>query len=112
MTASTESILDEPQPKTQTPLVRELGETVVFVLVLVLLLRLFGAEAFVIPTGSMAVTLLGANKELRCPSCGWTTQFNAYDEVEGGRRVVRGLCQNCRLPLDLSKTPPGVGANA
>ncbi|MGL5096916.1 MAG: hypothetical protein ACRDD1_15080, partial [Planctomycetia bacterium] len=49
---------------------------------------------------------------LRCPSCGWTTQFNAYDEVEGVRPVLRGLCQNCRLPLDLSKTPPGVGANA
>ena len=36
---------------------RELVETVVFVVVLVLLLRSFVAEAFVIPTGSMAETL-------------------------------------------------------
>ena len=38
--------------------IRETIETVVFVVVLVLLLKTFLAEAFVIPTGSMATTLL------------------------------------------------------
>ena len=38
---------------------REVFETVVFVVVLVLMLKLFVAEAFVIPTGSMASTLWG-----------------------------------------------------
>ena len=37
--------------------VREVIETIVFVTVLVLLLKCFVAEAFVIPTGSMAETL-------------------------------------------------------
>ena len=30
------------------------------------------AEAFVIPTGSMAPTLMGRHKEVVCPSCGYT----------------------------------------
>src|SRR5205085_2435134 len=50
--------------------VRELVETVAVVLILVNLLRGFCAEAFVIPTGSMATTLLGEHLQGTCPACG------------------------------------------
>src|SRR5260370_26441323 len=43
---------------------REIVETIVFVVVLVLLLKAFVAEAFVIPTGSMAETLYGYQKHV------------------------------------------------
>src|SRR5262245_27862172 len=46
---------------------REVVETIVFVVVLVLLLKSFAAEAFVIPTGSMAETLYGYQKLVKCP---------------------------------------------
>src|SRR2546425_9945951 len=46
--------------------VREITETIVFVVVLVLLLKTFLAEAFIIPTGSMATTLLGYHKNRVC----------------------------------------------
>ena len=49
---------------------RETVETVVFVTVLVLLLKSFVAEAFVIPTGSMAETLYGYRRIVTCPDCG------------------------------------------
>ncbi|MFM7149790.1 MAG: hypothetical protein ACKO23_08100, partial [Gemmataceae bacterium] len=49
---------------------REIIETVVFVVVLVLMLKSFVAEAFVIPTGSMAETLYGYQKMVTCPQCG------------------------------------------
>ena len=49
---------------------REVFETVVFVVVLVLMLKLFVAEAFVIPTGSMASTLWGDQVKVECPECG------------------------------------------
>ena len=49
---------------------REVIETIVFVVVLVLLLKTFLAEAFVIPTGSMAETLWGYQKLVSCPKCG------------------------------------------
>src|SRR3989442_14924752 len=48
---------------------REVIETIVFVVVLVLLLKSFTAEAFVIPTGSMAETLWGYQKLVTCPQC-------------------------------------------
>jgi signal peptidase I len=82
---------------------RELLETVVFVVVLVLLLKTFVAEAFVIPTGSMADTLLGYNKEVTCPKCGVTFPVNCSEEVEKkttGRPLTKCTCFNCRYRID------------
>jgi len=78
---------------------RELIETVVFVVVLVLMLKTFLAEAFVIPTGSMADTLMGYHHKVTCVQCGYPNLVNASDEVEpqdGHQRfVTRCKCQNC-----------------
>ncbi len=80
---------------------RELVETVVFVVVLVLLLKSFVAEAFVIPTGSMAETLWGYQKLVPCPKCKYTFPVNCSSEVdppEPDRRaeVTGCTCPNCR----------------
>lgn len=88
---------------------REVVETVVSVLILVNLLRMFGAEAFVIPTGSMAVTLLGAHKSKACPQCGYTSTINASVEVEQHIPVRDGYCQNCRYHLDVAGQSPKGG---
>ncbi len=74
---------------------REVFETVVFVVVLVLMLKLFVAEAFVIPTGSMANTLWGDQVKVECPECG--ESFPVSAAVRSGRRTVPGRtsCQNC-----------------
>src|SRR5262245_16228777 len=61
---------------------REIVETVVFVIVLVLLLKTFVAEAFVIPTGSMAETLLGYQKWVTCPQCKYQFPVNCSQEVD------------------------------
>ena len=61
---------------------RELIETVVFVVVLVLMLKTFLAEAFVIPTGSMADTLLGYHHKVTCQQCGYPNLVNASSEAE------------------------------
>lgn len=80
---------------------REVVETVVFVIVLVLLLKTFVAEAFVIPTGSMAETLLGYQKWVKCPECGFDYPVNCTDEVDpqDGPSVPlqRSTCPNCRF---------------
>lgn len=74
---------------------REVFETVVFVVVLVLMLKLFVAEAFVIPTGSMATTLLGDHVSLTCPECGY--EFTVSASAHGGARALphEAICQNC-----------------
>jgi hypothetical protein len=80
--------------------VRELLETIVFVVVLVLMLKTFLAEAFVIPTGSMATTLLGYHYKITCEQCGYRNLVNASPEAEPQRGEERAMivscqCQNC-----------------
>jgi signal peptidase I len=88
--------------------VREIIETVVFVVVLVLLLKSFVAEAFVIPTGSMAETLYGYQKIVKCPKCGRPFPVNCSSEVDPqqGMRpteIVGGICPNCRYEVQFGK---------
>lgn len=76
---------------------RELIETIVFVVVLVLMLKTFLAEAFVIPTGSMANTLLGYHHKVACDQCGYPNLVNASSEAEPPNvKIVRGQCINCK----------------
>jgi signal peptidase I len=82
---------------------RETIESIVVAFVLAFLFKTFEAEAFVIPTGSMAPTLLGRNKDARCPKCGTHFTFGASDEVESetdyvipGARITSAVCPNCR----------------
>jgi len=88
---------------------REIVETVVFVVVLVLMLKAFVAEAFVIPTGSMATTLLGYNREIICPQCGFRFPLNMsrqFDpqEKEQQQRVTGCTCPNCDLRIDATNS--------
>lgn len=85
---------------------RETIESVVVAFVLAFLFKTFEAEAFVIPTGSMAPTLLGRNKDAVCPKCGTHFTFGASDEVESetdyvipGARITSAVCPNCRYRL-------------
>ncbi len=49
--------------------VRQTVELIVLLCLCVLLVRTFSAEAYVVPTGSMAPTLLGLHREIACPNC-------------------------------------------
>ena len=60
--------------------IRETVESIVIAFVLAFLFRTFEAEAFVIPTGSMAPTLQGRHKDLDCENCGYRVRASASDE--------------------------------
>ena len=78
---------------------RDTVEAIVVAFILALVVRGFEAQAFVIPTGSMAPTLMGRHKEIACPQCGFTFAVNASEEVEQhspSHSVYSGLCGNCR----------------
>src|SRR5262245_58029630 len=94
-----------PAAKTPSPAAqvqdgaRELVETVVFVVVLVLLLKSFVAEAFVIPTGSMATTLWGYQSVIECPQCHYSFPINANEQVENNLILTGCTCPNCRQEI-------------
>jgi signal peptidase I len=71
-------------PKSDSPpashAIRETIESIVIAFVLAFLFRTFEAEAFVIPTGSMAPTLMGAHKDVDCIKCGHRFRVNASEE--------------------------------
>jgi signal peptidase I len=91
---------------------RETVEAIAVAFILAFLVRGFAAEAFVIPTGSMAPTLMGRHKEITCPECGYVYAVNASEEVEGvpfnasqPRRVLTGVCVNCRYQTRVDDEP-------
>jgi signal peptidase I len=87
---------------------RDTVEAVVVAFILALVVRGFEAQAFVIPTGSMAPTLMGRHKELACPQCGFVYAVNASEEVEhrtANRTVHSGLCGNCRFQAKVASLP-------
>ena len=79
---------------------REIAETLVFVIVLVLVMKLFVVDAYVIPTGSMGETLYGYKKFAKCEECGHGFDVNASEEAEPQAserpsRTVGYCCPNC-----------------
>jgi signal peptidase I len=88
--------------------IRETIESVVIAFVLAFLFRTFEAEAFVIPTGSMAPTLMGRHKDVVCPRCGWAYQAGASEEVNpnteepNGNKITACTCPMCRYTASLS----------
>jgi signal peptidase I len=92
--------------------IRETVESVVIAFVLAFLFRTFEAEAFVIPTGSMAPTLMGRHKDYECPVCGHWYQVSASEEIDQetnrstGQYVLAGTCPMCRFTADLGRNNP------
>src|SRR5437764_13399824 len=84
---------------------RETVESIAMAVILALLFRGFVAEAFVIPTGSMAPTLDGRHKDVWCPKCGEQYQVSGSPEQDNdqltGLHVVSGTCPICRYTQTL-----------
>ena len=95
-----------PSHPTMARTIRETVESIVIAFVLAFLFRTFEAEAFVIPTGSMAPTLQGRHKDIVCPECGYQYRVGAQGEREERNpelRMSKSLCPMCRFELDLDK---------
>lgn len=96
---------------------RETIESIAIAFMLAFLFRTFEAEAFVIPTGSMAPTLMGKHLDITCPMCKFQYRVGAlHDDEEDATRVVPAardaemidscICPNCGYPLDFAKMTP------
>jgi signal peptidase I len=85
---------------------RETIESFAVAIILALLFRAFIAEAFVIPTGSMAPTLMGRHIDTVCRECGYAYQASASaernrDDSRTGVKVVDSRCPSCAYRQEL-----------
>lgn len=89
---------------------RETIESFAFAFILAFLFKTFEAEAFVIPTGSMAPTLYGRHKEVTCEQCKYPYSVGASDELvndwlDSGARLDSAYCPNCRHSSNVHDLP-------
>ncbi|MEM7576252.1 MAG: signal peptidase I [Planctomycetota bacterium] len=75
---------------------KETAESVVVAFILAFIFRAFIVEAFVIPTGSMAPTLLGQHLRVTCPQCGYTFKTDGGDRGTAGGDL---RCPMCFFPI-------------
>ena len=80
---------------------RETIESIVVAFTLALLFRAFEAEAFVIPTGSMAPALMGRHKDLVCTACGRDYRVGCSAEEDDQSQSFRE--QLAQLEGDLAR---------
>lgn len=81
-------------------------QIVLTALMLAFMLRAFFIEPFVIPTGSMAHSLLGQHGSLVCPSCGWESDYGPAghgrnNREDGFQTPAFALCPNCHRQTEL-----------
>ena len=91
---------------------RETIESIIVAVVLALMFRAFEAEAFIIPTGSMAPSLQGEHKELECENCGFRHRAGASQEssTNGNRvqiKVKSTFCPICQYENEIPLNPVG-----
>jgi signal peptidase I len=107
------------QPVTHHAL--ETVQTVLLALLLALVFRTFLVQAYVIPSGSMATTLLGAHLRLRCQECGADFEVNypapnvAEDTPElprrtGANTILGMTCKNCGFKVPVDTADPAQSA--
>lgn len=70
---------------------RPTAEFLVALALCVLVFRTFATEAYVVPTGSMAPTLIGYHRQVTCPHCG--AIFSVGDDGSGPEPAP--YCLNC-----------------
>lgn len=88
--------------------IKETFESIVIAFILAFIFRAYVVEAFIIPTGSMAPTLLGEHVALRCEQCGY--DFAADQSGQPGRRTRDQLasapCPMCKYPQPVPRNRP------
>ena len=89
--------------------IKETLESIVVAFVLAFVFRAFIVEAFVIPTGSMAITLYGEQVTSTCSTCGYEyargiTQGDAVSVRSNPAYAIALRCPNCDTLVD--QVPP------
>ena len=101
---------DKAPPVRREEGIRDTVEAIAIAFILAFIFKTYEAEAFVIPTGSMAPTLFGRHKEVECAGCGLPYPIGASQEIDQDsgllqHRVRSSSCPNCRFVNDVLDAP-------
>ena len=90
----------------------ETVESVIIAFVLAFVFRAYVVEAFVIPTGSMAPTLLGRHLDVTCDQCGYdfTCDHPGSDDVQ--KAITSKVYVTCPMCHNLMQLPAGTPIRA
>jgi signal peptidase I len=99
--------VDKGPAKQSQGSVKETIESILIAFIFAFMFRAFVVEAFVIPTGSMATTLLGAHMRFQCDDCGHEFKVNYSATGDGDDMVIPPfypgnpdlVCENCAYPF-------------
>ena len=86
--------------------VRETVESVIVAIILALMFRAYEAEAFIIPTGSMAPSLQGQHMDVVCDQCSYQYRAGASASAsniapESRQIVTKTFCPVCRYGMTM-----------
>lgn len=97
-----------PTPKATDETIKETFESIVIAFILAFIFRAYVVEAFIIPTGSMAPTLLGEHAALRCEQCGYDFAVDQSGQPNRltASRAQSAPCPMCKFPQALSVASP------
>lgn len=96
---------------------KETFESVIIAFILAFVFRAYIVEAFVIPTGSMAPTLMGEHMHVTCQECGYRFDTDSQSrprEQRGNQRVALNthlICPMCHFPNPLSSQTASAGGD-
>lgn len=107
------AVRKHPEKSTEDT-IKETFESIIIAFVLAFTFRAYVVEAFVIPTGSMAPTLLGAHYTVQCEQCGYRftvdTPYRGEAVPPLNRAGVGVLCPMCGYRTEFPvKTLPDPG---
>ncbi len=84
--------------------IRVVVEGVLSLMMAVVLCRFFLVDNYIVPTGSMALELLGYHKRVECPDCHYSFAHGVKEKDEQEDAMAR--CPNCGLHgIDISQIP-------
>lgn len=98
-----------PEPSADET-VKETIESIVIAFILAFAFRAFVVEPFIIPTGSMAPTMLGAHAQIACPSCGYRFDVGIDQSQLGPESLVPNASIDC--PMCNYEVPTKIGTKA
>jgi signal peptidase I len=78
-----------------------MGGSMAVALGLAFTVKIFLVEAFVVPTGALATTILGAHADVTCKNCGYQFPITMSDRYDRDQHFIPGgdekevVCRNC-----------------